>query len=172
MKNMKNMKKMNLINMLELLLHPKYLTNITHYILLFFYLINDQKWFLQVLPMLWTNSVLGIYIFLFYIDKVIERHKKYDKLPLNFNRFQKELFRLFSILYHLVPTYYATKLGIKFMKHNKFPMFSSLITIMTIAILYLCFQNTLVYGKIPYNIMFIMYVPITILSIQIISELK
>ena len=30
------MKKMNLINMLALLLHPKYLTNITHFILLFF----------------------------------------------------------------------------------------------------------------------------------------
>jgi len=151
------------------IINPKYLTIFAYYLILIAYVFGLKDIFIYILPMLWTNTILGNWLALFYIDEMIQGIHKSKIIDPK----RREIIRWFMILIHLIPTIILTGIGISYYstKSTYFPIFESFATVIIILIIYTIFSPKKVYGNIPYNLMIVLYLPITLLSMYFVYGL-
>ena len=129
--------------------------------------------------MIWTNTLLGNWLALFYVDEMIHginndsNNESNNKSNIKIiNPQKREIIRWIVILLHLIPTLILTKIGLSYYKANKFPILESLTTIIIILILYTIISPKKVYGNIPYSLIIALYLPVAILSMYFIISSK
>ena len=161
------------------IINPKYLTVFAYYLILIAYVFGFKDIFVYILPMIWTNTLLGNWLALFYIDEMIHginndsNNESNNESNIKIIHPQKrEVVRWVVILLHLIPTLILTKIGLSYYKANNFPILESLTTIIIILILYTIISPKKVYGNIPYSLIIALYLPVAILSMHFIISSK
>ncbi len=160
------------LNQYLYLLNPHFLTNTTYFLILLAYTFNMKKLFVQLLPMTWANAILGTYICVFYINEILQRQMEITKKNIQITNKQKELIRWFTFLFHLIPTLIFTRIAFSYINGTAFPRFESLITTIFVIAIYSYFVKRRIYGNVPYNLLIALYIPLILLSIYWIIELK